>query len=247
MTLKILGSSSDGNGYLLSSPTETLIIEAGVKLSETKQALNFNLRNVVGLICSHPSHNDHGGYIKDYLNAGIACYSGAGEWAAINVQHHRAHAIQAGKVYKLGSFEILPFTIIHDTPEPLGFLIRHPEIGTTLFVTDTCYLPNRFKGLNNLLIECNHCTDIIRRKYQGDELASFLRNRIIASHMSLQTLKEVLKANDLSRVNSITLIHLSSSNSDAALFKSTIEAVTGIETFIADAGVTINNYGTPGF
>lgn len=53
MHLKIFGSSSHGNCYILQTPTETLIIECGVKYKEILQGLNFNLRGVVGCLISH--------------------------------------------------------------------------------------------------------------------------------------------------------------------------------------------------
>ena len=54
MILKVLGSSSTGNCYLLqSSEGETLIIECGINIREIKKALNFNMRNVAGVLISH--------------------------------------------------------------------------------------------------------------------------------------------------------------------------------------------------
>lgn len=54
MILKVLGSSSTGNCYLLqSSEGETLIIECGINIREIKKALNFNIRNVAGVLISH--------------------------------------------------------------------------------------------------------------------------------------------------------------------------------------------------
>ena len=43
MELKILGSSSSGNGYILEGETSALIIEAGVPLDKAKKALNFDI------------------------------------------------------------------------------------------------------------------------------------------------------------------------------------------------------------
>lgn len=37
MQLKVLGSSSKGNGYVLDGNNEALVIEAGVKLIEAKK------------------------------------------------------------------------------------------------------------------------------------------------------------------------------------------------------------------
>ena len=51
--LKVLGSGSSGNGYLLTNGKETLILETGVKFIECKKALNFDLSSIVGAIVSH--------------------------------------------------------------------------------------------------------------------------------------------------------------------------------------------------
>ena len=54
MKLIINGSNSKGNSYVLVSDSgEKLIIEAGVKLMELKQSLNFKIENISGLLVSH--------------------------------------------------------------------------------------------------------------------------------------------------------------------------------------------------
>lgn len=53
MKLKIIGSGSSGNCYILESDTEALIIEAGLPFLEVKKALNFNVRKIVGVVASH--------------------------------------------------------------------------------------------------------------------------------------------------------------------------------------------------
>ena len=58
MILRILGSSSSGNCYLLENETECLMIECGIPIKEVKKAMNFNMRKIVGCIASH-RHNDH--------------------------------------------------------------------------------------------------------------------------------------------------------------------------------------------
>ena len=43
MELKVLGSSSSGNCYILDNGSEALIIEAGIRFMEVKKALDFNI------------------------------------------------------------------------------------------------------------------------------------------------------------------------------------------------------------
>ena len=46
MKLKVLGSGSSGNCYLLESDTECLILEAGLPFMEVKKALNLSLIHI---------------------------------------------------------------------------------------------------------------------------------------------------------------------------------------------------------
>ena len=84
-------------------------------------------------------------------------------------------------------------------------------MGTTLFLTDTYYVENTFKGLNHVIIEANYSDEIIEQKSFNGTINPFVRDRVYKSHMSLETCIKTLKANDLSSVKTITLIHLSDS------------------------------------
>ena len=52
-SLKIIGSSSSGNAYILDCGSEQLILELGVSWKEILKALNFDLSKVVGVCVSH--------------------------------------------------------------------------------------------------------------------------------------------------------------------------------------------------
>lgn len=239
MRLHIINSNSKGNCYLLIGETETLIIECGVNFKQVKQALNFDLSKVVGCIVTH-EHMDHCKGVFDAMQAGVDIYASAGTFDRfIGPSAHRKERLKSGAKRQLGQFTILPFDVKHDAVEPLGFLIKHPECGTVLFATDTIYLPNTFKGLNNVIIEANYCEDIINDKMIAGG-NRFVRDRVLNSHMSIQTCLEALQANDLSRVNNIVLIHLSDSNSNAKQFKEKTEKATGKKVYIAEAGLNID-------
>ncbi len=53
MKLKVLGSGSSGNCYILHNETEALIIEAGFPFMEVKKALDFNISKIQGVVISH--------------------------------------------------------------------------------------------------------------------------------------------------------------------------------------------------
>jgi len=240
MKVKILGSSSSGNCYLLESSTkETLMIEAGVSDKEIKKALNFDISNVTGCIITH-CHKDHSGYVQKLLDAGIDCYMSKGTKEELGLNHHRAIILPQNEVQTIGAYKVATFNIQHDCKEPVGFLIYHKEMGLMLFATDTYYLEYLFEDLNNVFIECNYAKDILNKNTELGLINKLLRNRTLKSHFELENVKTFLKANDLSRVRNICLMHLSDNNSDAERFKREIEELTHKNVVIADKGVEID-------
>lgn len=229
MLLKVLGSGSSGNCYLLQGEKETLILECGLPYKTILKGLNFNLSNVVGCLVSH-EHKDHSKSIKDLINKGINIYTGLGTLDKLELSSYRTSILLKLEQIKIGSFIVLPFQTEHDAAEPLGFLIQHSELGKLLFITDSYYCKYKFKDLDHIMIECNYSMKILQDK----ELPKGLKSRIIKSHFELENVKEFLKSNDLSQVRDITLIHLSDSNSNAAEFKEEIEKLTGKPVYIAD-------------
>jgi len=242
MQLKVISSGSKGNAYLLENSEEILIIECGVNIKKIKEALNFDYSKVVGCIVSH-EHGDHAKAINQLMSLGINVFATEGTHAALgSTMNNRACVMQYEKVFELGSFKIKPFDVMHDAAEPCGFLIHHLECGNVLFITDLIYCAYTFPNLNNIIIEANY-DDAIAKQKLGD--MEFLRNRIIKSHMSIDTCLKTLKANDISQVNNIVLIHLSDGNSDAIAFKHRVELATQKNVTIADSGVVVPFNKTP--
>lgn len=53
MKLTCISSESLGNGYILESSDDILLLEAGIKLSIVKQYLNYDLSKVRGVCLTH--------------------------------------------------------------------------------------------------------------------------------------------------------------------------------------------------
>lgn len=239
MTLHVINSNSSGNAYILENGQEALLIECGVRFEKIKQAFNFNFRKLVGCLLSH-EHGDHAKSVLDVLRMGKDVYASAGTHTALNtLGHYRAKVVRSGHEYFVGGFKIKPFDTKHDVAEPLGFLIHHPETGVVLFLTDSYYSEHRFPGLNNIIVEANYCQKILDGRVAAGANPKFLRDRVISSHMSLETCKGMLCANDLSKVSNIVLIHLSDSNSNEDQFKREMEEATGKPVHIAVPGLKI--------
>lgn len=238
MRLKVLGSSSKGNSYLLESEKETLMLECGIPFKSIIKGLNFNLMNVVGCLLTH-CHKDHSKAINDVIKNSIDVYSSNGTFESLGINNYHCMKIKSKQQFEIGNFTILPFDTQHDCAEPLGYLIQHNEMGKLLFITDSYYCKYSFTGLSHILIEANYSLDILDSNIEKGYIPYSLRNRIIKSHFSIRNVKSFLKATDLSKCKDITLIHLSDGNSDSKVFKKEIERLTGIPVYIAEKGLEI--------
>lgn len=239
MKLKILGSSSAGNCYLFDNGKETLMVECGVSMKRVVQANDFDITRIAGCLVSH-EHGDHARYVAKVMEKRITLFMSDGTAEALRLPHNtQVKRMEALRTTKIGNFRVIPFNVKHDAAEPFGFLIHHPEMGTTLFATDTYYLAHTFSGLDNILIECNYDINILDRNIATGAVPAALRNRTVRSHMSIETCLEALAANDLSKVSSIVLIHLSASNSNAADFQRKVEQATGKKVIVAQKDMTI--------
>lgn len=250
MKLKVVGSGSKGNAYLLENEEEAILIECGVNIMDIKKAIDFNISKIKFCLLTH-EHGDHAKSINEVIKAGIDVYATAGTFQNSPAKHlnsPRMKVIPKNEKlveiseFKVGNFNIISFPTYHDAAEPCGFLINHKDCGTVLFLTDTVYSHYTFRGLNNIIIEANYDAEIINEKL-GDK--KFLRDRIYNSHMSIETCMKLLLANDLSQVNNIVLIHLSDSNSHEINFAKKVSGITGKEVHTANGGMTINFNKTP--
>jgi phosphoribosyl 1,2-cyclic phosphodiesterase len=231
MDIQVLASSSRGNCYHISDGSTPLLLEAGIRLQEIKQKLNFRLSEIVGCLVSH-EHHDHSKAVKGIMKAGINCYMSQGTAEVLGVSGHRIKIVKAKEQFRIGTWTILPFDTVHDAAEPLGFLLSSGK-EKMLFATDTAYLKYKFRGLTHIMIEANYQAEILQNSVEEGLIPVVVRKRIRRSHFDLNHLKGFFKANDLSQVREIYLLHLSDNNSDAELFRREIQEATGKPVYIA--------------
>lgn len=244
MKLTVLNSGSKGNCYAIQNDTEALIIECGCNIADCLKALSFNTKKVAGVLLSH-EHQDHAKYIEQYMSY-FKAFCSSGTAKAIKYKgNNRPCELQALKVVKIGNFTVLPFATQHDSSEPFGYLIKHKDIGTLLFATDTYYLKYKFKGLTNVMIECNYDIYILNKNVASGLIHPKVYKRTLQSHLSLDNCITTLKANDLTNVSTIVLIHLSNANADRINFVQQVEIATGKRTVVAAKGLETELNKTP--
>ena len=239
MKVKILGSNSRGNCYILDNGKEALVIEAGVDFRYVKRSVGFDIGRIAGCIVTH-SHNDHAGYLRQYIQSGIRTLALSEVYQSHSITPTMfCNEVSKGSAYRMGGFVIDTFAVDHDVP-CVGYLIKHEEIGKMLFLTDTMMCRYTFRNLTQIMIEANYADDILQANIDSGHIDPAMRPRLLRSHMELETTKGILRANDLSQVDNIILIHLSDGNSDEGRFVSEIRSLTGKCVYAADAGMEID-------
>jgi len=226
-----LATGSKGNCYHVTDGKTPILLECGIKFREIQKKLNFQTSNLVGCLVTH-EHKDHCAGIKDITKAGINVYMSQGTAESLNVKHHRIKTIKAKQQFQIETWTILPFDVEHDVSEPLGFLLMNQQGEKLLFATDTYYIKYKFNGLTHIMIECNYSMEILNENIASGRVPKVMKKRLLRSHFSLENVKDFLKANNLSKVQEIWLLHLSDNNSDEKLFKKEIQALTGKMVYI---------------
>jgi phosphoribosyl 1,2-cyclic phosphodiesterase len=227
MDIRILASGSTGNCYYVSDGVTSLLIECGIPWKKIQQALNFETSKIAACLISH-EHQDHAKAVKDVMKAGIDCWASVGTFKALGLEGHRTMQLGFNPYWTLDSWDILGFTLKHDALGPLGFLLSSRTTGVRLmYATDTAFIRYKFQNLTHIMVECNYSLDFLRNSTVSGDLHPAVKRRIMRNHFSLENVKTMLLANDLSKVQVIYLLHLSRNNSDAKLFKTQIQEATG--------------------
>ena len=196
LTLKVIGTGSLGNMYLLDYDGEKLLIELGMPYKDLLLNID-NINSVVGAVHTH-EHIDHR-LPKTYE-----------EVKKIGLKVITPTNTKIGKRYKLGSFEIIPLPAIHNV-ECRAYLIR---VGgdTVLFATDTRLLPkvNNVK-IDYFIVEVNYIERIREQVVLSDNESNGLHlNGIYQNHHSLESAVEYFESLQY-KPKKIVTIHRSNS------------------------------------
>lgn len=228
MKLTCLGSSSAGNCYLLQADSgETLILDCGIPIKEIKKGLNWNIKGVVGVLCTH-KHLDHSKSLNDFKSMGIPIYA-----PYLKIDYMSMN---------MGGFTVKPFdlttidgnwthTNADGTACPIfGFLITHKEIGRMLYITDCELIKWKFKDINHILLGVNYDKDLV-------DTDNPKANHVFRGHLSIDTACDFVKANDSDSLQNVIMCHLSSENADKDSFIAKMKnAVNGANVDVAEQG-----------
>jgi phosphoribosyl 1,2-cyclic phosphodiesterase len=234
LKINVIASGSGGNGTIISDGVSSLLLDAGIPIKRLLGESDIMISDIAGCLVSH-DHGDHAMAAGDLAKRGLDIYASRGTFDSLGLSGHRCHAAAALRWFNAGTFEVMPFDVVHDAPEPFGFWAKSAATGeNALYFSDTAYVKYRFDGITHLVAECNHGEYELRRSVRNGVIDPELAARIVKNHMSLERLIDFLEANDLSRLKQVHLIHMSTNNSDADRFREAVRRVTGKEVYAHD-------------
>lgn len=230
-TLKVVGSGSKGNTYIIEAGGEHLLLDLGCKWSDILEVLNHDISSTYSL-CTH-RHQDHSKSIPNALKSQTPVFSNQD----VAEKFQGVKALQPKKRYKIGNFTVMPLEVEHNSPN-FSYIIEHEEIGKLIYATDLTHFPYKVKGVNHLLIEANNSEDIIIDHLCDNEVIRSMSE----NHMEINETIKAIRDNISSDLNNIILCHLSDGQSDEKLFKQLIFDEFGFMPYVAEKGleVTIN-------
>ncbi len=228
MHLTVLGTGSSGNCYVLRNEKgQMLLLDAGVKAETIKRNIGYDLASVVGCLITH-EHKDHCRAVKELGRLGVPLYGTHGTREALTWLERPGKPLSPRR---LGDYLVMDFPVIHDAAEPCGWLVTNLSTGERMiYATDTAGLKYRFPHIHYWLIECNHLEERLPL------LPAARSNRLAQTHMSLEKLGAIFRANDLSDCRRIILCHMSRENGDVRLMEQHIRYWTQKDTRMAMAG-----------
>lgn len=229
MKLKCIATGSTGNCYTLTSNGgETLILDCGIPIKEIKKGLNWNVKDVVGAICTH-SHQDHSKSVKGLNNMGIPVCT---PYKKLLMSQFLSNSYFTVRTFDLTTVDgRWTHTDANGEPCPIfGFLITHPEMGRMLYITDCELIKWRFKDINHILLGVNYDRDLV-------DTDNPKANHVFRGHLSIDTACDFVKANDSDSLQNVIMCHLSSENADRDSFIEKMKnAVNGANVDVAEQG-----------
>jgi len=219
MKFCVLGSGSKGNATYLESGGTSILIDAGMsgkELDKRLSAIGVELSAIDAILVTH-EHNDHiQGVGILSRRAGIPVYANSATFSAAAKIVNRLFSyneFETGGTFYFRNLEIHPFSISHDTEDPVGFRISDGEVSFG-YCTDTGKVSrlmlHRLASCQALVLESNHDIEML----QNGTYPPYLKQRIRSSHGHLDNTQTAVFLKELvhEKLQHVVLAHLSEEN-----------------------------------
>lgn len=201
-----INTGSSGNGFLLKSADQILVLELGCKFMDYVEILGSDFNKVVGSCATH-RHSDHinPSTAKEFVRRGIPVF--AHEQVIEEADLKGFSPLLSHFPNKVGGFVVQTFEAPHNVPN-YGFLIQTPTNERILFLTDTTGVSLRFIDIDCIMVECNFDDDTLLDNLSDNDVSMSHPEW----HLGLDDCIKFCKENYSSSLKQVILIHMSSTN-----------------------------------
>lgn len=224
-----LFSGSSGNCTYVSSENTKILVDAGVsclKISNALAELNVSLDEIDAILITH-EHVDHTkGLTTITKKHHIPIYTSAKTWKmmeSLKIPQTYQLTFNPNNAFKIGDFDIFPFSIPHDAADPCGFNLSSGGKKVTI-ATDMGYVDNSILSYMEksdiLLLESNYDVETLK----CSPYPFFLKQRISGNngHLSNEMASKAICHLCQNGVNNVILGHLSKENNFPELAYQTV-------------------------
>lgn len=216
MRFAVLGSGSQGNGTLISSGDTHILVDCGFSLRETERrlarlGLSADLLSAVLVTHEHADHVHGVGLLARRYN--VPVYLSRGTLRGLRKPLDAAGFLAANETFEVGALSVKAVGVTHDALEPLQYVFSDGRRRFGVLTDLGCYdatLLDSYQGLDALLIEANHCRDLLARGHYPN----FLKLRVGGDYGHLNNHQAARLVSELGWENlqHLVLAHLSSKN-----------------------------------
>lgn len=212
-----LASGSKGNSIYLGTDNTKILIDAGLsakaiiaKLAE----INVDIQDIDAILVTH-EHGDHIQGLKVLAyRMGIPVLANTETAKGIVETFHdcpKFKIFSTGETFEFGDLEIHPFSVQHDTLDPVAFTIRTDGLKLG-FCTDlgfvTTLVTNHLRYCDYLYVEANHQPSMVH----ASPRPMIYKQRVLSrsGHLSNEACGRLLEQVAHSGLKHVHLAHLSS-------------------------------------
>ena len=170
-----LASGSKGNCIYFGTKNTRILIDAGIsekKITSYLATFDVALKEIDAILITH-EHTDHiKGLVTLALRYRIPVFANADTAKAIHEtlgECPKFKIFSTGETFEFGDIEVHPFSIQHDTLDPVAFTIRTDNLKCG-FCTDlgfvTTLVKSALKDCDYLYVESNHQTSMVHSSHR---------------------------------------------------------------------------------
>ena len=211
-----LGSGSQGNGTLVASNDTYVLVDCGFSLRETERRLarlGVTVGQLSAILVTH-EHADHVHGVELLSRRhSVPVYMSEGTERGLRKPVQITGHVACGDVLEIGDLNVSVVKVAHDAHEPTQYVFSDGKrrFGVLTDLGSWCSkVVDHYQGLDALMIESNHCRDMLARGHYP----AFLKQRVGGNYGHLNNHQAASLVAELGwqRLQHLVLAHLSRKN-----------------------------------